>query len=180
MEVTLQKEEEIVKPKRIGVILLSKGKIPSDYPKDKAFEYLLQKLYQNFGLNYDSEKLKRLELEIKNWKRDEYNDPLYSRILNIAKELSFLSGYQVEVAFENLSYPDLEEAFQNLLFRNINKIIILPLYFLEELDERILKEIEKMKEKYKVEIILAWPVDISLQVDYLMGVLIKYIKKVII
>jgi ABC-type uncharacterized transport system ATPase subunit len=70
----LLKEKETLKEKRIPLILLAKGNIPKDYPKDKLLEYYNLKFNLELGKEVNKSEFEMLNEEIKRWQRNEYVD----------------------------------------------------------------------------------------------------------
>ncbi|MDT7891479.1 MAG: hypothetical protein RQ952_01925 [Thermoproteota archaeon] len=179
MEATLlkSKEETIRREKKKAILLLSKGYIPKDYPKEKLLEYFILKLNYELNKNVDENKLKELENEIINWPRNPNNDPSYFNLINLREELYFVLGFNVEFAFEEYCAPRVKDAIFNLLSKGYSSIIIVPIDYIVGINERTLKEIEEIKNSKEIEIQIAWPYKLGLQADFIATHLLSFLRK---
>jgi len=169
------KEELMKKEKRRAIILVSKGSIPKDFPKEKIMEYLSLKFEVSKG--GDMKRMKELEEELKKWPRNPENDPAYFAIINLCEELRFVLGYETQFAFENYCSPSLEETLQEIIRKGYTSIIVVPLDFLTGLDENSLNIIEKIKNENFVEISIAWPYKIGHQADFIATHILSFIRR---
>lgn len=173
----ITKEETIPKYYKTGIILLADGSIPSDYPAEKALTYLNlrnEKLYRG---KTDFGKLNELEEEIKNWSRNEQNDPYYFRILELVNQLRFTINYVIDLAFKEFCKPDLKTALLNMISMKVQNILIIPLEFLHDPIDHVRKAIEETRADKYANIQLLWPYEISLQVDFITEHLLRFIRK---
>lgn len=173
----LTREQTLKKDKKKAIILLSQGMIPKDYPKEKAFEFLSLKLSLDFKGFTDLGKLKILSEEIKNWPRNELNDPLYYSLKVLAEELYYALGFNVEIAFEDLCNPSFKDVIDSLIKKGFYYIIVVPVNYLLEPSEEINKIIKEQSIKHEVEIILAWPYKQGLKADFLASHVLNYVRK---
>lgn len=179
MEATLlkTKEEMIKKERKKSIVLLCRGNIPKDFPKDKLIEYLSLKKSYELGLDCDVEKLRKLEEELLNWPRSLENDPGYINILNLAEELRFILGFHVEFAFEDNCRPSLSEVLASLVSRGFYNILIVPLDYINGISESTIKIIEDFKTKNSLEINIAWPFKLGLQADFIATHVLSFMRK---
>ncbi len=178
MEATLLgiKEEVIKKEAKKAILLLAKGKIPKDFPKDKALEYLRLKYSQEIGTEFDLIKLKELEEEIINWPRNPDNDPTHFNLLSLAEELSLVLGFTVDFAYEEIGEPQLIKVLNKFLRNNFSIIIVVPLDYLNGPNENTLRILNDFRNKYEVEIYLAWPYKTALQADFIATHVLSFLR----
>jgi hypothetical protein len=163
----LLKEKETLKEKRIPLILLAKGNIPKDYPKDKLLEYYNLKFNLELGKEVNKSEFEMLNEEIKRWQRNENNDPSYFMLLNLAEKINLTGKYLAEIAFEEFCYPDISEAILSLALRGYKFIIVIPIDYLSGISQETFNKIEELKSKLNVEIVVAWPYSLTLLLDFI-------------
>ncbi len=176
MESALLSKDISKKERKKAIVLLAKARIPKNFPKDKALEYLRLKYQSEIGAEFDSNRLKELEEEMANWFKDPSKNPFHSNLINLAEELYFALGFTTDFAYEEIGEPRLIDVLNRLLEKKFSTIIIVPLDYLDEPSEYTLKIIEDFKQKHGVEIHLAWPYKIGLQADFIATHALSFMK----
>ncbi len=173
----MTKQEMLSRTSRTGVILLANGQLPLDYPSDKALIYMNLKNELAFKHSTDLEKLQALAEEIKHWPRNEQNDPYYYKLLELVNELRFTVNFVIDVAFKDFCFPDLKSSILNMVSMKVLNILIVPLDFLSDPTDLVMKVLNEIKLDDFVNIQLLWPYDLSLQVDFITEHLLRYMRK---
>ncbi len=154
---------------RIAVVLAMHGVSPRDFPKEEMME--LFELHHRIFQASDSERdvlRKRhdvLEEKMRNWPRNPENDPFYGASLEIAHALKKILGTEVFVGFNEFCAPTIEDAIGKAASHSPEKIVVATPMMTrggEHSEKDIPRAVRRAQELYPgVEIIYAWPYDIS-------------------
>jgi len=165
----------------IAVVLAMHGVPPRDFPKGEMME--LFGLHHHLSQASESERdalrnrHDRLEAKIRNWPRTPENDPFHAASLEIAHELKEILETDVFVGFNEFCAPTIEDAIGEAASQSPNKIIVTTPMMTrggEHSERDIPLAIKRAQELYPdVEIVYAWPYDIS----DVAGFLAKHIKR---
>ncbi len=162
---------------RIAVVLVMHGVPPRDFPRGETMEL--------FGLHHrlvhasESERaaLKKrhhqLEEKMRNWPRTPDNDPFYAASIEMAQRLEEILGERVLVGFNEFCAPTVEEAIGEAASQSPDKIIVTTPMMTrggEHSEKDIPEAIMRAQKLYPdVEIVYAWPYDISDVTGFLAG-----------
>ena len=100
---------------------------------------------------------------MRNWPRNEQNDPFHVASQELAAHLSEVSGYEVIVGYNEFCAPSFDEALQSAKNKGATKIIVATPMMTrggEHAEKDIPAKIEEFSTRYpKIEIVYAWPFD---------------------
>lgn len=125
-----------MKLKRIGIVIAAHGDVPLDYDMGKT-EEMMEKI---------SERVRKLPRNI-----DKINDPSKLETENLAKRLREKLGIPVEVGYSEFCSPSIPETIKQLADKDIDKIIVIPLFFTHCRHTEI--DIPKILEKVKKQLV---------------------------
>jgi sirohydrochlorin cobaltochelatase len=92
-----------------GVVLIAHGDVPIDY-------------LQNAKMEMTEEHIDKWSTMVRNWPRNEENDPLYCDSLELEKRVKGKVRYEIEVGYLEFSSPNLQEALHRLTARGVKKV----------------------------------------------------------
>jgi sirohydrochlorin cobaltochelatase len=147
------------------IVLAMHGIPPNDFPKKELAEFFkLHSMVENTSVPISTEvKSQHLVLDekIRNWPRNEQNDPFHSASYKLAEKLNEISGYEVIVGYNEFCYPSIDEALKSAASKNPNKIIVVTPMMTRGGDHSE-KDIPTMIVEFKkihpgIEIVYAWP-----------------------
>ncbi|MCX7798102.1 MAG: CbiX/SirB N-terminal domain-containing protein [Melioribacter sp.] len=158
---------------KISVVIVGHGAPAKDYPK--LSEYF--KLHDTH-----SPEAEELENELRNWPRNEQNDPYwagFTKIIKVFKE-KFKNFHSVHYAFNEMCAPTIEEALKSALATNPDVILVTSIMFTPgggHSEQDIPAAIEMFKEEHpNVKIIYAWPYSEVSLADFINSHLLRFIK----
>ena len=94
------------------IILVGHGQLPRDLSKEIREEYF--KLRAKPRKNLDEERLyEELERMIRNWPRNNSNDPYWNSLHKLGDLIRLHGEYDVVVAFNEFCAPHIEEALED-------------------------------------------------------------------
>lgn len=153
----------------IAVVLAMHGVPPRDFPKVEMME--LFGLHHRISQASESEqeawrnRHDILEEKMRHWPRTPENDPFHAASLDIANALKEILGADVIVGFNEFCAPTIEEAIGEAAMQSPSKIIVTTPMMTrggEHSERDIPQAIEHAEKLYPdVEIVYAWPYDIS-------------------
>lgn len=165
----------------IAVVLAMHGVPPTDFPKGEMME--LFGLHHRISQASESERdalrhrHDQLEGKMRSWPRNPENDPFHAASVEIANALKEILGTDVIVGFNEFCAPTIEEAISEAASRYPDKIIVTTPMMTrggEHSERDIPHAIERAQKLYPdVEIVFAWPYDISDIAEFLA----KHIKR---
>jgi sirohydrochlorin cobaltochelatase len=153
------------------IVLAMHGVPPRDFPEKELAEFFRLHSQRAASTNNNQEnpqdRYSFLNNKIRNWTRNEQNDPFHIASQELAKQLTEISGIEVIVGYNEFCAPSLEEALQSAVNKNADKIIIATPMMTrggEHTEKEIPAKIKEFSKRCpKVEIKYAWPFD-TLQV----------------
>jgi sirohydrochlorin cobaltochelatase len=92
-----------------GVVLIAHGDVPLDY-------------LQNSRMGITEKHIEKWSDMVRNWPRNEENDPLYFDTLKLEERIREKVAYEVEVGNLEFSSPTLQEALDKLTERGVEKV----------------------------------------------------------
>ena len=100
-------------PEEYGVVLIAHGDVPLSYLEKK-------------NMNMAEQHIEKWSEMVRNWPRDEKNDPLLHDTLILEKHIKERSGYQnFEIGNMEFASPTLEEALEKVLNSGAEKVIFI-------------------------------------------------------
>lgn len=161
----------------IAVVLAMHGVPPRDFPRAETME--LFSLHPKFehvsGPEREALQLRHDELEekMRRWPRTAENDPYFYASFEIAKKMEDILGDRVFVGFNEFCAPTIEEAIGEAAAGSPDKIIVLTTMMTRggEHSERDIPHAIRRSQKNHpgLEIIYAWPFDVSDVAVFLAG-----------
>ncbi|MFP4642437.1 MAG: hypothetical protein ACLFPU_09730, partial [Dehalococcoidia bacterium] len=99
------------------IVLAMHGAPPRDFPGQELAEFFrLHSLVEQKGTDTPESNQGRyalLEAKMRNWPRNEHNDPFYTASQELAARLGKVSGYEVIVGYNEFCAPSIDEALQS-------------------------------------------------------------------
>lgn len=161
------------------IVLAMHGVPPSDFPPQELAEYFrlhaaVEATHHNDNGHHAhngharpplaSEELQRyreLDRRVRNWPRNEANDPFHAGSLALAKALGKKSHHPVLVGFNEFCSPTLEDAFQKAVEAGAQRVVIITPMMTSggaHAETEIPEAIQAAREAHpQVEFVYAWP-----------------------
>lgn len=154
---------------KISIVIVGHGSVPHDYPRIK--EYF--EAHIKGGDEYE-----KLEHELLYWPRNEENDPYWAGFMSVINDLKKTNSYHsVHPAFNEMCAPTVEEALNQALEQNPDKIVVVSIMLTPgggHSEHDIPTAIEMFAEDHpKANIVYAWPYEVS----EISNILVKQIEK---
>lgn len=155
-----------------ALVLIGHGGVPEDFSREKVRRLVtLETERQRMGTPMSDEE-KTLDDEIRNWPRNELNDPFESGMKKVAMSLEQkLEGRKLVVAYNEFCGPSIEAATEKLISEGFANIEYLSTMFTPggvHSEFEIPEIIESLKAKYpNVTFDYKWPYDLNLVSDLL-------------
>jgi sirohydrochlorin cobaltochelatase len=149
------------------VVLAMHGMPPVDFPREELAEFFKLHSIIDRGKSGDpksrQDRYAFLDNKIRNWPRNEQNDPFYAASRELAAHLSKTSGHEVVVGYNEFCAPTIDEALQSAADKNANKIIVATPMMIRggnHAEKEIPAAIDKFRKLHpEIEIIYTWPFD---------------------
>ena len=149
------------------IVLAMHGTPPGDFPRQELAEFfkLHSRVEEVKGSNQESpqDRYSFLDNKMRNWPRNEQNDPFHAASQELAAHLREVSGYEVIVGYNEFCSPSLDEALQSAANKRANKIIVATPMMTrggEHSEKDIPAKIDEFSNLHpEVEIVYAWPFD---------------------
>ncbi len=93
-----------------GVVLIAHGDVPLDY------------LQNSKKMEMTEKQMDKWSNMVRDWPRNEENDPLYYDTLKLEKRIKEKVGYEIEIGHLEFSPPTLQEALNKLIARGVKKV----------------------------------------------------------
>ncbi|MFX0086303.1 MAG: CbiX/SirB N-terminal domain-containing protein [Candidatus Hodarchaeota archaeon] len=169
------------------IVLAMHGAPPRDFPKDEMYElFNLHSKIESKSNDLENElkdRLEYLETKMKNWKRNEQNDPYYIGSITIANNLQRITKKKVFVGFNEFCSPTIQEAIKQAIDKGAERIFVVTTMLTrggDHAENDIPKEIEKAKQKYpNVDIHYIWPLNVPAIAQFLHKEINNYTNKII-
>jgi sirohydrochlorin cobaltochelatase len=149
------------------VVLAMHGMPPVDFPREELAEFF--KLHSIIGTGKSGDqkflhdRYAFLDNKIRNWPRNEQNDPFYAASRELATHLSQKSGHEVVVGYNEFCAPTIDEALQSAADEKANKIIVITPMMTSggnHAEKDIPAAIDKFRKLHPgIEVIYTWPFD---------------------
>jgi len=154
---------------KIVIVLAMHGMPPNDFPQKETLDYfMLHSRLENMpgppppNMQQQFEELDR---KMRNWPRTQENDLYSYTSKKLAEVLSVQTSYRVVVGFNEFCSPSLDEAFEEALQLNPDKIIVVTPMMTqggEHSEKDIPEAIERAKKKKPhISFSYVWPFNIS-------------------
>jgi sirohydrochlorin cobaltochelatase len=149
------------------IVLAMHGMPPADFPGAELAEFFrLQSTIEagtGGGQKSMPDRYAFLDNKIRNWLRNEQNDPFHAASRDLAARLSQESRCEVVVGYNEFCAPTIDEALQSAADKNANRIIVVtPLMTRggKHAEGDIPAAIGKFHKLHpEIEVIYAWPFD---------------------
>ena len=167
--------------KKLGVILIGHGGLPSDIPKEIIEDFMkVHKQRIRTGTPI-TEKEKELDNVIRFWTRSPSTDPYKYGLEKLAAELApRLEDYILITAYNEFCYPSIEQAAVVLAEKDITEVILVTTMITpggSHSEREIPEEVEALRLKYpKVNFQYAWPYDLAIFSNLLADHIINFSK----
>ena len=96
-----------------GVLLIAHGDVPLDY------------LQNSKKMEMTEKHIDKWSDMVRDWPRDQDNDPLYFDTLELEKRIKERADYEIEIGNLEFSSPTLQDAVDKLVERGVNRIYFL-------------------------------------------------------
>jgi sirohydrochlorin cobaltochelatase len=114
------------------IVLASHGAPPAGFPHPELSEFFRLHSQLESGHRHRGQLLtdvqvryERLESRMRNWPRNEKNDPFYAGTISLAKELEAESGLPVIVGFNEYCAPSLDEALEQAVAKGDSRVVVI-------------------------------------------------------
>lgn len=169
---------------KIKIVLAMHGSPPIDFPREEMAFFYGVHLQTEHNPNSVDEKTKKkaeaIENKMKNWPRTAENDPYYVAGKEIGKKIEEFTGIQTFVGFNEFCNPTIQEALQEALKLNPDKIYVTTSMITpggEHQEKEIPEAINEIARKYPdKEIVYVWPYDIPEVAKFIGNHIMKGIK----
>ncbi len=154
---------------KIVIVLAMHGMPPNDFPQKETLNYfMLHSRLENMPGPPPppmQQQFEELDSKMRNWPRTQENDQYSFTSNKMAAELSKQTGYSVVVGFNEFCSPSLDEAFEEAIKLNPDKIIVVTPMMTqggEHSEKDIPEAIERAKKKSPtIEFSYVWPFNIT-------------------
>jgi sirohydrochlorin cobaltochelatase len=154
-------------PMKTVIVLAMHGMPPADVLGDQLAEFFKLQAIIEGEKGGDPKSLQdryaTLDHKIRNWPRNEQNDPFHAASRDLATDLSRKTGCEVVVGYNEFCAPTLDEALQSAVDKNAGKIVVATPMMTrggKHAEKDIPAAIEKFRKLHpKTEVIYAWPFD---------------------
>jgi len=167
--------------KKLGVILIGHGGLPSDIPKEIVEDFM--KVHKQRVRTGGPITLKEKELDnvIRFWTRSPATDPYKYGLETLAAKLApRLEGYTLITAYNEFCYPSIEQAADVLAEKDITEVILITTMITpggSHSEREIPEEVEALRLKYpKINYEYAWPYDLGIFSNLLADHIITFTK----
>ncbi|NHJ19898.1 MAG: hypothetical protein EAX91_03055 [Candidatus Lokiarchaeota archaeon] len=157
------------------IVLAMHGMPPNNFPQKETLDYfMLHSRLENMPgpppLQMQQQ-FEELDRKMRNWPRTQENDPYSFASREMAENLSNQTGYGVVVGFNEFCSPSLDEAFEEAVKFNPEKIIVITPMMTrggEHSEKDIPEAIERAKKKNpSIEFSYVWPFNVNNIVKFL-------------
>ncbi len=154
---------------KIVIVLAMHGMPPNNFPQKETLDYfMLHSRLENMSGPPPpniQQQYEQLDNKMRNWPRTQENDQYYLTSNEIAAVLSKQTGHSVVVGFNEFCSPSLDEAFEEAIQFNPEKIIVVTPMMTqggEHSEKDIPEAIERAKKKNPtIKFSYVWPFNIS-------------------
>jgi len=154
---------------KIVIVLAMHGMPPNDFPQKETLDYfMLHSRLENMPgppPPQMQQQYEELDLKMRNWPRTKENDRYCFTSNELAESLSNQTRYRVLVGFNEFCSPSLDEAFEEAINQDPEKIIVITPMMTqggEHSEKDIPEAIERAKEKNpNIQYSYIWPFNIN-------------------
>ena len=170
-----------MKNKKLGVILIGHGGLPSDIPKEIVEDFKKVHKHRIRTGTPITSKEKELDKVIRNWTRSPATDPYKYGLEKLAQQLApQLEDYILITAYNEFCYPSIEQAADVLAEKDITEVILVTTMITpggSHSEKEIPEEVEALRLKYpKINYEYAWPYDLGIFSNLLADHIINFKK----
>jgi sirohydrochlorin cobaltochelatase len=157
------------------IVLAMHGMPPADFPGDQLAEFFKLQSIIEAGTGGEPKSMQDryafLDRKIRNWPRNEQNDPFHTASRDLASHLSRESGCEVVVGYNEFCAPTIDEALRSAAGKKANKIVVVT-PMMTRGGKHAEKDIPAAVEKFhrlhpETQVIYAWPFDTAEVVKFL-------------
>lgn len=149
------------------IVLAMHGSPPNDYPRGELAEFFrLHSVVEGAAGPISQEARDRHEVlhrKLRDWPRNQQNDPFHAASQQLAARLRETSGHDVVVGYNEFCSPGLDEALLEVARQGAARIVVVTTMMTrggEHSEKDIPSRIEEFKGSHPaVEIVYAWPFD---------------------
>jgi len=149
------------------IVLATHGMPPADFPREELAEFFMLQSTIEAGKSGGQKSMRDryafLDNKIRNWLRNEQNDPFHAASRDLATRLSRESGREIVVGYNEFCAPTIDEALQSAADKNANRIIVVTPMMTrggKHAEGDIPAAIGKFRKLHpEIEVIYAWPFD---------------------
>jgi sirohydrochlorin cobaltochelatase len=165
------------------IVLAMHGSPPNDFPKDELTEFFslhtrLDHVPEEGRAGLE-QRYAELDAKIRAWPRTPKNDPFYAGTQEMASHLNQTTGYEVIVGFNEFCAPSLDEAIEQAVVSQAEKIIVITPMMTrggEHSEVEIPKAIQHSKERHPdIDIVYAWPFEVSEVAEFLSSQIKRFV-----
>jgi sirohydrochlorin cobaltochelatase len=157
------------------IVLVMHGVPPNDFPEKDTAEFfgLQARLKRAAGAERMAleRRLQELDAKMRNWPRTAQNDPFYAGSQELASNLSRTTGLEVIVAFNEFCAPSLDDALNEAVAREAEKVIVITPMMTrggEHSEVDIPAAVQKVQAKHpEIPILFVWPFKVSEVANFL-------------
>jgi len=162
------------------IVLAVHGMPPADFPRQELAEFFrLHAAGETDRLSSSSqERYSLLEDRMRNWPRNEGNDPFYSASQELAVHLSRASGYDAVVGYNEFCAPSMDEALRRAADMSASRIFLATTMMTrggDHAEKDIPAAIDRFCVLYPdIEVIYAWPFDMARVAQFLSDHILRF------
>lgn len=170
------------------IVLASHGAPPSDFPHPELSDFFRLHSQLESGHGHGSQPLtdvqiryEQLESRMRNWPRNEKNDPFYTGSISLAKALELESGLPVIVGFNEYCAPSLDEALDQAAAKGARRVVVITPMMTAggaHSERDIPASIQAAEVRHPtIEFVYAWPFDRSKVAGFFAAQVHRFISK---
>ena len=170
-----------MKNKKLGVILIGHGGLPSDIPKEIIEDFMKVHKQRIRAGTPITAKEKELDKVIRCWIRSPSTDPYKYGLEKLAAQLApRLENYILITAYNEFCYPSIEQAADMLAEKGVTQVILVTTMITpggSHSEKEIPEEVEALRLKYpNIDYQYAWPYDLGIFSNLLADHIINFKK----
>ncbi|MFW9978733.1 MAG: sirohydrochlorin chelatase [Candidatus Thorarchaeota archaeon] len=167
------------------VVLAMHGVPPNDFPTGELTElFRLHGQLQHIPPHADpylQQRHDELDVKIRNWPRNESNDPYWGASYILGKTIESLTNWKVIVGFNEFCAPSIDDAMEEAILQSPKRIIVVtPMMTAggEHSEVDIPDAIARARHKHAdIEIVYAWPFKTEEIAKFLVKQIEKHLRK---
>ncbi len=164
---------------REAVLLVGHGGVPKDAPRELVMELKQLEKARRGSTEPPSAREIEVDRELREWPRNEQNDPYRAGLLRAAEALrSRVAPAEVEVAFNEFCAPSILDAMDRLVADGAGRIRVISVMVTpggNHSENDIPQELAQARRQHPgVAIDYLWPVDLDLLADFFVRLLAQH------